>query len=104
MIKPFDFRFEDRRGVFAMGIHEAAATKLRFNNFAGGKKIYSPRQLDEIPEPISMVTPLYPEEFKDKNVRGSATVIFYIDDEFSKLFEHGSYSTVAFKRKIYYFL
>ena len=80
VIKPFDFRFEDRRGVFAMGIHEAAATKLRFTNFVGGKRIYSPRELDQIPEPISMVTPLYPEEFKGKGVKGSATVIFYIDE------------------------
>ena len=81
VIKPFDFHFEDRRGVFALGIHEAAATKLRFSNFAGGKKIYSPRELDQIPEPISMVTPLFPEEFKGKNVSGTATVLFYIDEE-----------------------
>ena len=81
VIKPFDFRFEDRRGVFALGIHEAAATKLRFSNFVGGKKIYSPRELDQIPEPISMVTPLFPEEFKGKKVRGTATVLFYIDEE-----------------------
>ena len=81
VIKPFDFNFEDRRGVFALGIHEAAATKLRFSNFVGGKRIYSPKELDEIPEPISMTTPLYPEEFKGKRVKGSATVLFYIDEE-----------------------
>lgn len=81
VIKPFDFSFEDRRGVFALGIHEAAATKLRFTNFVGGKRIYSPRELDQIPEPISMVAPLYPEDFKGKSVKGSATVIFYIDED-----------------------
>lgn len=81
VIKPFDFKFEDRRGVFALGVHEAAASKLRFSNFVGGKRIYSPRELDQIPEPISMTTPLYPAEFKGQRVDGSATVLFYIDEE-----------------------
>jgi len=81
VIKPFDFKFEDRRGVFAMGIHEAAASKLRFSNFVNGKRIYSPRELDEIPEPISMETPLYPAEFKGRGIEGSATVLFHIDEE-----------------------
>lgn len=80
VIKPFDFRFEDRRGVFALGIQEAAASKLNFGRYAGAKRIYSPKELDEIPEPISMVTPLFPEEFKGQGVEGSATVIFYIDE------------------------
>ncbi|MDB2499314.1 energy transducer TonB [bacterium] len=81
VIKPFDFEFEDRRGVFAMGIREAAASKLRFSNFVNEKRIYSPIELDGIPEPISMKQPYYPEEFKGQGVKGSATVLFYIDEE-----------------------
>jgi TonB family protein len=89
VIKPFDFRFEDRRGVFAIGIQEAAAARL---NLSGGspdaKRVYSPRELDEIPVPIHMKTPLYPEEFKGKNIDGSVTVIFYIDDDGSVRMPH----------------
>ena len=81
VIKPFDFIFEDRRGVFTLGIQEAAASKLGFSRFKKGKRIYSPRELDEIPVPISMKTPLYPEEFKGQGVEGTATVIFYIDED-----------------------
>jgi TonB family protein len=80
VIKPIDFHFEDRRGVFALGIQEAAASKLQFSRFAKGKRVYSPKELDEIPTPVEMSQPLFPEEFKGKNVEGSATVIFYIDE------------------------
>lgn len=81
VIKPFDFKFEDRRGVFALGIMEAAASKLNFMQHADSKRIYSPSELDKIPTPIQMTKPLFPEEFKGKDVQGSATVLFYIDEE-----------------------
>jgi len=81
VIKPIDFSFEDRRGVFSLGIQEAVAAKLNFARFAGSKRIYSPKELDEIPVPLEIVTPLFPEEFKGQGVEGSATVIFYIDEE-----------------------
>lgn len=81
VIKPFDFRFEDRRGVFALGIMEAAASKLNFMQHADSKRIYSPSELDKIPTPITMTKPLFPEEFKGKEVKGTATVLFYIDEE-----------------------
>jgi TonB family protein len=81
VIKSFDFRFEDRRGVFALGIHEAAASKLNFGRFAEGKRIYSPKELDEIPVPLEMETPIFPEEYKGQGILGTATIIFYIDEE-----------------------
>ncbi len=80
VIKAIDFDFEDRRGVFAFGVMESVAAKLNFARFADSKRIYSPRELDEIPEPIEMITPLYPEEFKGQGTIGNVTVLFYIDE------------------------
>ena len=81
VIKPFDFRFADKRGVYAVGVMESTAAYLKYGRHADTKRIYSPRELDEIPEPITMTTPLFPLEYKGKNVEGSATVLFYIDSE-----------------------
>ncbi len=80
IIKAIDFEFEDRRGVFAFGVMESTAAKLNFARFSDSKRIYSPKELDKIPEPMEMETPLYPEEFKGQGVVGSATVLFYIDE------------------------
>lgn len=80
VIKAIDFDFEDRRGVFAFGIMESVAAKLNFARFSESKRIYSPKELDKIPEPIQMTAPLYPEEFKGKGVTGKVSVLFYIDE------------------------
>lgn len=80
IIKAIDFDFEDRRGVFAFGIMESVAAKLNFARFAESKRIYSPKELDEIPKPIKMTTPLYPEEFKGQGTIGNVSVLFYIDE------------------------
>ncbi|MCZ6674834.1 MAG: TonB family protein [Verrucomicrobia bacterium] len=101
VIKSYDFDFEDKRGVFAVGVQEAVAAKLNFARFAEKKRIYSPDELDQIPVPIEMVAPLFPEEFKGSDVEGSATVIFYIDENGNirmphvTEFSHESFGQVA---------
>ncbi|MDA0350483.1 MAG: TonB family protein [Verrucomicrobia bacterium] len=93
VIKPFDFRFEDKRGVYAVGVMESTAAFLKYSRSADFKRIYSPRELDEIPEPITMTTPMFPLEFKDKDVEGSATILFYIDSEGNIRMPHVTEST-----------
>jgi TonB family protein len=82
VIKSMDFKFEDNRGVFSLLPMEAAAMKMNFGPMdTGGKRIYSPHELDEIPVPLEIETPLYPDEFRGQGIEGTATVIFYIDEE-----------------------
>jgi len=47
----------------------------------GKKRVYRPEDLDSIPEPIEVVKPKYPLEFKEEGVRGEVSVLFYIDEE-----------------------
>ena len=88
VIKSLEFDFEDKRGVHAVGVMESTADKLNFGRFAKSKRIYSPKELDKIPVPVEMEKPLFPEEFRNKNIKGSTTVIFYIDEEGSVRMPH----------------
>jgi len=88
VIKSFNFNFEDKQGVYAVGIQEAVADKFNYGRLAKSKRIYSPRELDEIPVPIKMTTPLFPQEFKGQGVLGSATGIFYINSDGSVRMPH----------------
>ena len=82
VIKSFDFRFEDKRGVHSLLAMEAAVMKLNFGpKDMGGKRIHSPDELDENPIPLETEPPLFPEEFKGQGIKGTATVVFYIDEE-----------------------
>lgn len=81
VIKAYEFDFEDKRGVHAAGIMESSADKFNWGRFSKSKRTYSPKELDQIPVPVNMETPLYPGEFRGQRVEGSATVLFYIDDE-----------------------
>ena len=81
VIKVFEFDFEDKRGVYAAGIMESSAEKFNWGRFSKSKRIYSRKELDQFPIPVNMGKPLYPEEFRGKRVEGSATVLFYIDEE-----------------------
>ena len=82
VIKSVDFRFEDKRGVHSLLAMEAAVMKLNFGpKDTGGKRIHSPQELDENPIPLETGTPLFPEEFKGQGIKGTATVVFYIDEE-----------------------
>ena len=45
--------------------------------------VYKPeglKRLDRIPTPTHVVPPVYPQEWSDRGIRGSATVEFYIDE------------------------
>lgn len=79
VIKSYNFRYEDKQGVYAGGMMVSVADKLNYGRFAKSKRIYSPSELDEIPLPIHMTTPEFPEEFRGQNIIAKATVIFYID-------------------------
>ena len=81
VVKALDFRFEDRTGLHSVDIMAAAADKLGLNRMYGKKRVYSIKDLDEVPEPIEVVKPKYPMEFKDEGVEGAASVMFYIDEE-----------------------
>lgn len=82
VIKSVDFRFEDKRGVHSLLAMEAAVMKMNFGpKDTDGKRIYSPEELDQDPIPLETETPLFPEEFKGQGIKGTATVVFYIDEE-----------------------
>jgi len=80
VVKPIDFNFDDRRGVYALGIQEAVASKLNFSRHAKSKRVYDHDELDNGLEPIVMIQPLYPEEFKDTDIVGNAIVLLYVDE------------------------
>ena len=81
VIKSLDFRFEDRTGIHSVDVMAAVADKLGFYKRMGHKRVYSPEELDSIPEPIEIVQPQYPQEFKDEGVVGEVRVLFYIDEQ-----------------------
>lgn len=81
VVKALDFRFEDRTGLHSVDVMAAAADKLGLNRMFGKKRVYSPEDLDSIPEPIEVVKPRYPLEFKDEGVEGEVSILFYIDEE-----------------------
>lgn len=81
VVKALDFRFEDRTGLHSVDVMAAAADKLGLNKMFGKKRVYSLEDLDAIPEPIEVVKPKYPLEFKDEGVEGNVSVLFYIDEE-----------------------
>ena len=81
VVKALDFRFEDRTGLHSVDIIASAADKLGLNRMYGKKRVYRPEDLDSIPEPIEVVKPKYPLEFKEEGVRGEVSVLFYIDEE-----------------------
>ncbi|MCZ6674088.1 MAG: energy transducer TonB, partial [Verrucomicrobia bacterium] len=79
-IKPVDFNFDDKRGVYSVGIQAAMGSNMNFGRSANSKRVYSPEELDENLEPIEMVQPPFPEEFRNTDIEGTATVLFYIDE------------------------
>ena len=87
-IKPVNFNFDDRGGVYSVGIHEAASSSLMFTSSPNSKRVYNLKELDELLEPELMVQPYYPEEFRDRGIDGSATVLFYIDEAGSTRMAH----------------
>lgn len=81
VVKALDFRFEDRTGLHSVDVMAAAADKLGLNKMYGKRRVYSPDDLDSIPEPIEVVKPQYPLEFKEEGIEGEVSVLFYIDEE-----------------------
>ena len=79
-IKPIDFHFDDKRGVYSVGAPEALTALLYTGNNQDAKRVYSPRELDNELEPIEMTQPLYPEDLKRTGIDGSATIMFYVDE------------------------
>ena len=97
VVKAIDFNFDDKRGVFSSGIIEAAAAKLNFGRHAKSKQMYGPNDLDEELQAIEMGAPFFPEEFKNSDVDGMATVVFYIDEKGETRLPYTSeYSHLAF--------
>ena len=97
VIKEVDFHFDDKRGVYSTDIHGATALKLNFFRFASSKKTYSPAELDQPLESVEMEQPLFPFEFKNRGVKGTATVVFFIDEMgMSRIPNVTDYSHVAF--------
>lgn len=80
-VKPLTFKFDDKRGVFSVSMQEAAASFLKFSKHAKSKRLYDFGELDEGLQPEEMRQPYFPEEFKNKGIEGSATVMFYVDEE-----------------------
>jgi TonB family protein len=80
-IKPFIFNFDDKRGVFSVGMQEAAASFLKIDRSSESKRLYNVDDLDNGLKPDVMGQPFFPEEFKGRSIDGNATVIFYVDEE-----------------------
>lgn len=79
-IKPIDFHFDDKRGVYSVGGPESLTALLYTGNNQDAKRTYSPGDLDKELEPIEIPAPLYPEDLKHSGVDGSATLMFYVDE------------------------
>ena len=79
-IKPVNFYFDDKRGVFSMGSPEAMASHFFVGNNREAKRIYGVQELDKQLEALEITQPLYPLEFKYSGIDGTATIMFYVDE------------------------
>lgn len=79
-IKPVDFNFDDRRGVYSLGIMETVASGYNLGRFAKSKQVCSVKDLDHGLQPLEMRQPPFPKDFYETDIEGLATVIFYIDE------------------------
>lgn len=80
-IKPIDFHFDDKRGVYSIGAPEALSILFYSGDNLDSKTVYSANDLDDGLESIEMPLPLYPEDFKQSDVDGHATIMFYVDEK-----------------------
>lgn len=80
-VKPIDFHFDDKRGVYSIGAPEGLSALFYSGNNLNFKTVYSPAELDSGLDPIEMPQPLYPEDYKHSNVDGYATIMFYVDEK-----------------------
>lgn len=81
VVKPIEFVFEDKTGVFTIGIHSGIPFIRDIVYNKGRKRVHNPSELDSIPIPVNFESPKYPLVFKGKNITGKATILFYIDEE-----------------------
>ena len=100
-IKPIDFHFDDKRGVYSIGAPEALTALFYTGDTLDSKRIHSVEELDRDLEPIEMAQPLYPEVFKNSDMDGSATIEFYVDEKghvrvpHTTEYTHGSFGETA---------
>ena len=96
-VKPIDFYFDDKRGVYSIGVPEAAASYFVFGDHLGSKRIYNAEELDRELEPVTMENALYPRALKDSGVDGMAVVTFYVDEKGRVRMPHTTdYSHISF--------
>ncbi len=80
VITEVHFFFEGSAVLINISSSEALARLMNFGKNPNAYSICTLREIDRIPLPVTAVPPVYPKQLKEKGVKGSVEVEFFIDE------------------------